>query len=474
MIFTTRRKGDNMSSYAITPDGKKINVTIKDGVSYLDNGKKLTEAGEGYTVQTGGGIFKVQNGQGVKVDSHNTAPSTKSTKTTKSNASVSSSPAMSALNSVSNQSPSFSYGYDPTGTPFDVEIRDGVSYIKGTNDRPTVGSTIQTKGGIFKLGDDFKGMKVDSHNSMDQFNLDQQNQRVEDIWNAFEDYMNSNKQVDIPKGISAQEATKLAKQNLEGLYNNSSKAIMEALDENALARGFYGQVPQDAFKNYKAEELENQKNSSIASLASQIQGQSEASAMNRANAEMSSQQNELNKIVQALSMATGMKQNDLSNILSILGYKQNEKIVDSQLKDSELNRELKIADYTGKYKGNPTLAYEMWMKDVGFKEEEIAQRKQQFEQSTALSWSNYNLNKDKFEYAKEMENLGNPSDLAEFRSAVAVKAQQMTDDWFAQYGEKDQRTDQIKYDKELWDEKFRENMAMLTGNSLETDPQTGR
>lgn len=57
-----------------------------------------------------------------------------------------------------------SYGVDLDGNRFEVEIRNGVSYIKGTNERPSIGSTIQTGGGIYRMTDN-GGVKADSHNT---------------------------------------------------------------------------------------------------------------------------------------------------------------------------------------------------------------------------------------------------------------------------------------------------------------------
>lgn len=62
------------TSYAYDPSGKKVAVTIKDGKSYLADGSRIPT---GYTVQTGGGVYKMTDSGGVKVGSHNTA--TKST-----------------------------------------------------------------------------------------------------------------------------------------------------------------------------------------------------------------------------------------------------------------------------------------------------------------------------------------------------------------------------------------------------------
>lgn len=58
------------TSYAYDPSGKKIAVTIKDGKTYLADGSRIPT---GYTVETGGGIYKMTDNGGVKVDSHNTA-----------------------------------------------------------------------------------------------------------------------------------------------------------------------------------------------------------------------------------------------------------------------------------------------------------------------------------------------------------------------------------------------------------------
>lgn len=57
-----------------------------------------------------------------------------------------------------------SYGVDKYGNKFGVDIRDGVSYVAGTMTRPPSGSTIQTAGGIYQVGSDYKGTLVANHN----------------------------------------------------------------------------------------------------------------------------------------------------------------------------------------------------------------------------------------------------------------------------------------------------------------------
>lgn len=58
------------TSYAYDPSGQRVDVSIKDGQTYTADGNRI---GEGYTVQTNGGIYKMEGGKGVLVDSHNQA-----------------------------------------------------------------------------------------------------------------------------------------------------------------------------------------------------------------------------------------------------------------------------------------------------------------------------------------------------------------------------------------------------------------
>lgn len=60
-----------------------------------------------------------------------------------------------------------SYAYDPSGKRHDTVIRNGATY---TSDGQRIGAgwTSQTAGGIYKMGDDGKGFKVNAHNQASQ------------------------------------------------------------------------------------------------------------------------------------------------------------------------------------------------------------------------------------------------------------------------------------------------------------------
>lgn len=62
------QKLEKIQSYAYDLLGKKVPVWIVEGKTFLENGFRLPV---GYTVQTQGGIYKMTDSGGVKVDYHN-------------------------------------------------------------------------------------------------------------------------------------------------------------------------------------------------------------------------------------------------------------------------------------------------------------------------------------------------------------------------------------------------------------------
>ena len=55
-------------TYGYTPDGKRVDVYVENGQTYLRDGTRLPS---GYTVQTQGGIYKMGDGGGYGVNAHN-------------------------------------------------------------------------------------------------------------------------------------------------------------------------------------------------------------------------------------------------------------------------------------------------------------------------------------------------------------------------------------------------------------------
>lgn len=82
-----------------------------------------------------------------------------------------------------------------------------------------------------------------------------------------------------PPTLSYDEALQQAEDVLNPLYDEQLEEALQAIDRSNIARGFYGQMPGDAFKRSTAAEIESARAGQIASLAQQMQGQSQLQAL---------------------------------------------------------------------------------------------------------------------------------------------------------------------------------------------------
>ena len=82
-----------------------------------------------------------------------------------------------------------------------------------------------------------------------------------------------------PPTLTIEEAEQQAKKLLNPLYDEQLKENLKAIERSNIARGFYGQMPGDAFELSRAAEIESARSDQIASLAQQMQGQSQQQAL---------------------------------------------------------------------------------------------------------------------------------------------------------------------------------------------------
>lgn len=82
-----------------------------------------------------------------------------------------------------------------------------------------------------------------------------------------------------PPTLTIEEAEQQAQKLLNPLYDEQLEKNLQAVDRSNVARGFYGQMPGDAFKRSTAGEIESARAGQIASLAQQMQGQSQQQAL---------------------------------------------------------------------------------------------------------------------------------------------------------------------------------------------------
>lgn len=104
--------------------------------------------------------------------------------------------------------------------------------------------------------------------------------------------------------LSRGEAEQRANDSLSSVYDKHLNNTLAALDKGAASRGFYGQAPADAYKRSTAAQIEGDRGSAIAKLATDMQGQTAAQAAQQAQLAIQSAQQQANQQYQQ-AMATG-------------------------------------------------------------------------------------------------------------------------------------------------------------------------
>ena len=82
-----------------------------------------------------------------------------------------------------------------------------------------------------------------------------------------------------PPTLTIEEAEQQAQKLLNPIYDEQLEKNLQAVDRGNLSRGFYGQMPGDALKRSTALDVERARAGQIASLAQQMQGQSQQQAL---------------------------------------------------------------------------------------------------------------------------------------------------------------------------------------------------
>lgn len=82
-----------------------------------------------------------------------------------------------------------------------------------------------------------------------------------------------------PPTLSWEEAQKRSAQALDPLYDQYLTQTLQNLDQSAIARGFFGQMPAAALSGARAADIQADRVSQIAQLAQQMVGQSEQAAL---------------------------------------------------------------------------------------------------------------------------------------------------------------------------------------------------
>lgn len=449
------------TSYAYDPSGKKVAVTIKDGKSYLADGSRIPT---GYTVQTGGGVYKMTDSGGVKVDAHNQIVNT----LTNSNQDKETSgrvarEATNAGQIAVDRAPQPS-GYTKAGNTYvinkDIFANDPIgSYTRSRSDFNTKYDD------IIKSLATYNNVDMSVAEEMLKTNLDQNKgiyagggviptEKWNEMLNDYKTLKDSatisatpggitptgNTEIDqalieygkysqgggspgnseitkllsqLNKGVlSYEDAKKLADAQLGRDYDKSLTDTMKNIDRQSLQQGFFGQLPTMDYKQRNADEITLNKEQALAQLAYQLMNDSEADAQNYLNTLMNYNNSEWEKAYKERAYA------------------------DSRT-DTAWEKAYKESGLTGIFQGKPTLAMTELAHAIGMDEKKMQMAEVELNHEIEMAFEN--LKNDKVALSQAWARIGqtaesNKLDKEKFMAGIKEQAWKMTMDQMDKQG----------------------------------------
>lgn len=265
--------------------------------------------------------------------------------------------------------------------------------------------------------------------------------------------------LEIPETLSYEQALRQAQDRLNPLYDEKMDQVLDAVDKNTLARGFFGQLPAAELKRSTAEQTERGKQNAISELAQSLIGQSQANADRMGQLGLQQQSANLNALIAALNQSGAARQGNLNNILSLLGYMdqrddtawergfKEQQYGDSRgdvewekgFKEREYQDSKTLQDWqkgiteaqlTGFFKGEPTMAYTQLAHAMNMDERQAALAEKQANASIAQGWARINQAVKEFNHKASQDEKVQMPDEDEFMRAIKLQAYDMTLDYF--------------------------------------------
>lgn len=176
-----------------------------------------------------------------------------------------------------------------------------------------------------------------------------------------------------PKLPPWEEYIDMATRHINPMFQDSLSKLTQATDAKNIASGFYGQLPGDVMKKELQGRLMNERDANIMNLAYQMQQGDKAAAEAGYNRDLST-------YLQALDYATARNDKAYSDMMSFLQMQSDQdKFAWQQKKD--------IADYTGIWDGQHTLAFQKYLTDLGFKHDEAERATTKMQAEIAQGWA---------------------------------------------------------------------------------------
>lgn len=261
------------------------------------------------------------------------------------------------------------------------------------------------------------------------------------------------------KRMDYTEAQQQAMNRLNPQYENSAKNLRTSMDKDAVARGLFGQLPNEALQRYKQSELSNQKDADIADLAGSIISQTLNEDIALRGSERSDNEFAYNKAKDTLAMETDEEryQTDQqwktdewnkdetryqtaeekdNTRYATAETKDNERYAtDQEWKTNEWNRDetrykdaqayqdavftwdkkIDTAKLTGYMDGSQTMDMQSLMHSISVDNQELAMKKKEMDASIAQGWASISASRSSGSSSKA-------SDEQAYQSALYNKA----------------------------------------------------
>lgn len=303
-------------------------------------------------------------------------------------------------------------------------------------------------------------------------------------------------QIETPISLMSQEeAQKQAGEQINPLYQSAQQEALKAMNEDAIRRGMFGQLPQEALNLETSGKLNLQKASDIAELAQSLK----ASGLEQAQAVKSSKAsdilNKLNAIVSGANISSSAKQAILNSLSNLAQTKATTEATKMESEKFAFDKKLAMANLLGYFedesgKKTPTMAMSNFLEDQKMNKEQIKQANA----SISQGWSRIANDNASLAIAKTrlgMDQDQKAMDEKKFYMGVAeqafnMTAQQLVPKFDQNYFDALKTTDlakaknyansfQSSVPQDKWNEAYTKNIESLSselgmgGNSLSKD-----
>lgn len=247
--------------------------------------------------------------------------------------------------------------------------------------------------------------------------------------------------------LTYEEALKQAENQINPLYDNARDEYMEEMDKDAVRRGVFNQIPQEAMKRYKVGELENQRSSNIAGLANDLKSKSLQEAQGIAQQKQQEMQSKLSLLMAGLQASGNKSQMAMSTINTVANIQAQQQQLGMQKEQLGMQKEQN--QWEREYnENNQNFNQQMALTELGMQKEKMQMDEVFNSQKISQTWANIANDRTQLAQASERLDLsrrGQELSENEFKIGLADKAWEMTETQLLQ------NDDSTQFDEDIYE-----------------------